>query len=1086
MSTDTSTIAGDTESLPFRYTAALAAQIERRWQDYWEAAGTFEAPNPAGPLAEPDQVAGGREARTCWTCSRTRRGAGLHVGHPLGYIGTDVARPLPADDRPQRAARDGLRRLRAARRAVRRADRHRTRARPPRTTSRATAAQLRRLGLAHDDAALRRDDRRRVLPLDAVDLPADLQLLVRPRTPTAGAPDRPSWSREFAAGAAADARRTGLGRADRVERARGRSTTTGWPTSPRRRSTGAPGLGTVLANEEVTADGRSERGNFPVFKRNLRQWMMRITAYADRLLDDLDRLDWPESIKLHAAQLDRPLRAARSVDFPTSATGPSAIEVFTTRPDTLFGATYMVLAPEHPLVDALVPAAWPEGTDDGLDAAGAATAGRGGRRLPRGRGRARPTSSDRRTSKDKTGVFTGAYAINPVNGDADPGLHRRLRADGLRHRRDHGRARRRTSATGSSPRRSTCRSSRTVASRPTGFDGTRPTTGDGPAINSANDEVSLDGLGVADAKRPDHRLAGGARASARAPSPTGCATGCSAGSATGASRSRSSTTRTACRIALPESMLPVELPEVDDYSPKTFDADDADSRAGAAAVPGDATGSRSSWTWATGRSGTAARPTRCRSGPAPAGTSCATWTRPTTSAFVDPEIERYWMGPTRARARLGGVDLYVGGVEHAVLHLLYARFWHKVLFDLGHVSSRGAVPQGCSTRATSRPTPTPTRAASYVPADEVVEERDGAATFYGHGEPVTREYGKMGKSLKNVVTPGRDVRRATAPTPSGSTRCRWARWRSPGRGTTRGAWSVAAVPAAGVAQRGRRGRPVRLRVTDAEPDEDTLRAAAQGHRRACARTTCALRFNTAIAKLIELNNHADQGVPAPAVPRSVAEPLVLMMAPLAPHIAEELWPRLGHTGSLALRAVPGGRPERYWWPTPSTYPVQVNGKVRCRVEVAADAVADAVEAAALADAKVVELLDGRDAAEGDRGPRPPGQRGGVAPACPRARCGRRQAPGRLAQELRRRCTGSAWGAGAPAHAKSAPGGTFGSSPGTEVDFAQVGGAPAEVPPCARTPWRVRSRLGGRALSGGGAGGGSGGWPRGRSSRTPSG
>ena len=198
-----------------------------------------------------------------------------------------------------------------------------------------------------------------------------------------------------------------------------------------------PGLGTVLANEEVTADGRSERGNFPVFRRSLKQWMMRITAYADRLAADLDRLDWPDSVKAMQRNWIGRSEGAR-VRFDVVG-APAGIEVFTTRPDTLFGATYMVLAPEHPLVEQIVPGAWPLDTDPrwtggGSDRSGhdASTAHsvRGGRPAPYQTpaeavaayraAAARKSELDRQENKDKTGVFTGALAVNPVNGQAIP------------------------------------------------------------------------------------------------------------------------------------------------------------------------------------------------------------------------------------------------------------------------------------------------------------------------------------------------------------------------------------------------------------------------------------------------------------------------------------------------------------------------------------------------------------------------------------------------------------------------------------------------------------------------------------------
>ena len=213
-----------------------------------------------------------------------------------------------------------------------------------------------------------------------------------------------------------------------------------------------PGLGTVLANEEVTADGRSERGNFPVFRKRLRQWMMRITAYSDRLLDDLDVLDWPEKVKTMQRNWIGRSTGASALFGATGA--PAGIEVFTTRPDTLFGATYMVLAPEHELVDALTAADWPDGVDPrwtfGADSPAAAVDAYR-------RSIAAKSDLERQENKAKTGVFLGTYATNPANGSASrcsspttcwpataPGRSWRCPAM--------------TSATGNSPPSSDCRS----------------------------------------------------------------------------------------------------------------------------------------------------------------------------------------------------------------------------------------------------------------------------------------------------------------------------------------------------------------------------------------------------------------------------------------------------------------------------------------------------------------------------------------------------------------------------------------------------------------------------------------------------
>ena len=293
---------------PYRYTAALAAEIESRWQDRWEARGHLRGAQPGRADGRARARSPARPKKYVLDMFPYPSGIGLHVGHPLGYIATDVygrfkrmtghnvlhalgydAFGLPAE---QYAVQTGQH---------------------PRVTTEANIAtmrrQLRRLGLAPRPAPQRRDHRRGLLPVDAVDLPADLQRLVR-RRGAAGPGRSTSWSPSWRRRARARAGPTAgppWADLDEVER---RAVVDAHRLAYLSESpvNWCPGLGTVLANEEVTADGRSDRGNFPVFKRNLRQWMMRITAYADRLLADLDGLDWPEPIKLHAAQLDRALR----------------------------------------------------------------------------------------------------------------------------------------------------------------------------------------------------------------------------------------------------------------------------------------------------------------------------------------------------------------------------------------------------------------------------------------------------------------------------------------------------------------------------------------------------------------------------------------------------------------------------------------------------------------------------------------------------------------------------------------------------------------------------------------------------------
>ncbi|MBW4702364.1 leucine--tRNA ligase [Micromonospora sp. RL09-050-HVF-A] len=926
---------------PFRYTAAMADEIERRWQDTWEREGTFHAPNPTGPLADPGHPRAGAEKLYVLDMFPYPSGAGLHVGHPLGYIGTDCfaryqrmagrnvlhamgfdAFGLPAE---QYAVQTGTH---------------------PRTTTVANIerykAQLRRLGLAHDD-------RRSVATIDTdfyrwtqwiflqvfnswYDADARRARPIAELTAAFAAGDRPTPDgRAWAELSPAEQRRI----VDDHRLAYVSQAPVNW----------CPGLGTVLANEEVTADGRSDRGNFPVFKRNLKQWMMRITAYGDRLLDDLDTLDWPESIKLQQRNWIGRSTGAH-IDFATGTTdsgvaGEARIRVFTTRPDTIFGATYLVLAPEHELVDALTPAAWPAGTRD---------AWTGGHAGPREaveayrKAAAAKTDVERQAdTKEKTGVFVGAYATHPVTGGQIPIFIA-----------DYVLAGYGTGAIMAVPAQDERDWAfaevfelpivRTV--QPVdGFDG-KAYTGDGPAINSAAPERGLDlnGLGVADAKAATIAWLE--------------ANGHGVGAVTWRLRDWLFSRQrywgepfpivydaTGAAIALPEEMLPVELPEVDDFSPKTFDPDDADSN------PETPLSRRRDWVEVELDLGDGPQRYTRETNVMPqwAG-SCwyeLRYLDPTNSGrFVDPENEAYWMGP-RAEGDCGGTDLYVGGAEHAVLHLLYARFWHKVLYDLGHVSSfepfRKLFNQGMIQAYAfrdSRGTP--------VPAEEVVEV-DGR---WMHGEQeVTREYGKMGKSLRNVVTPddmcaayGADTFRVYE--------------MSMGPLEVSRPWETRAVVGSyRFLQRVWRAvvdeQTGTLRVTDAPADTETRRLL---HRVIDGVRTDmeGIRFNTAIAKLIELTNAVTR---LAETPREVAEPLVLMLAPFAPHVAEELWRMLGHDTSLAYADFPTADPALLVADT-VTYPVQVNGKVRGRIEVPADAPQEAVRAAALA--AVASALAGKE------------------------------------------------------------------------------------------------------------------------------
>jgi len=912
-----------------RYTAELAGRIEKRWQDLWSERGTFNAPNPVGPLAG-DVPADKLFVQDMFPYPS---GAGLHVGHPLGYIATDVfaryhrmqghnvlhtlgydAFGLPAE---QYAVQTGTH---------------------PRTTTEANIAnmqrQLRRLGLGHDE-------RRSVATTD-VDFYhwtqwIFLQIYNAWYDTAQGKARRISeLEAEFASGERPLDDGRDWASLDAVERSKvldsyrlvyHSDSMVNW----------CPGLGTVLANEEVTADGRSERGNFPVFRKHLQQWMMRITAYSDRLVDDLEYLDWPDKVKSmqrnwigrsHGAQVKF---AARGHD----------IEVFTTRPDTLFGATYVTLAPEHELVDQLVAAEWPEGVDPRWTG-GAATPAEAVAAYRASI--AAKSDLERQENKEKTGVFLGVYAVNPVNGHELPVFIADYVLTG------YG-----TGAIMAVPGHdqrdwefATAFGLDIVEVIKGGDLSEAAFTGDGPLVNSEY----LDGLDVADAKKTVI-----ARLEA-----DGVGTGTIQYKLRDWLFARQRYWGEPFPIVydeqgvahpLPESALPVELPEVEDYAPVSFDPDDASSE------PSPPLAKASDWVDVELDLGDGLKSYHRDTNVMPqwAGSSWyqLRYIDPTNSEqFVAPENEAYWTGPRpdiHGPNDPGGVDLYVGGVEHAVLHLLYSRFWHKVLFDLGYVSSSEPYRRLYNQGYIQAYAYTDERGV-YVPAAEVTEE-DGK--FFYQGAEVKREYGKMGKSLKNSVAPdqicdefGADTLRVyeMAMGPLDTSRP-WATKDVIGAHRfLQRAWRVVVDEETGD-----------LRVTDAAPSEGTLRALNKTIA-GVAEDYAALRDNTAVAKLIEYTNHLTKEYPAGA-PRSVVEPLALMLGPVAPHLAEELWSRLGHTESLAHGPFPTAD-EKWLVEDTVEYPIQVNGKVRSRINVAADAAREDIEKVALADEKIVALLDGKD------------------------------------------------------------------------------------------------------------------------------
>nr|WP_221195031.1 leucine--tRNA ligase [Hoyosella altamirensis] len=926
----------------------MAGEIERRWQERWNELGSFHAPNPTGPLAGDVP----EDKLFVLDMFPYPSGAGLHVGHPLGFIATDVyARyhrmrghnvlhtmgfdsfGLPAE---QYAVQTGTH---------------------PRTTTEANIerylAQIRRLGLGHDE-------RRRVATTDTDFYHWTQWIFLQIYN---------SWyDRELGR-----ARRIGELIAEFESGARAVPGGRDWAELTRaERDTvleefrlvyhsnaqvnWCPGLGTVLANEEVTADGRSERGNFPVFRKELKQWMMRITTYADRLLDDLDLLDWPDKVKTMQRNWIGRSRGA-NVEFATNS--GRDIEVFTTRPDTLFGATYMVLAPEHELVDTLISAEWPTGTDARWTGGAACPA----EAVAKYRASiASKTDLERQENKDKTGVFLGTFATNPVNGHNIPVFIADYVLTG------YG-----TGAIMAVPAHDArdfefattfgLEIVRVIAADTEDSDTSAPETldaaftGDGVGINSANDSgLNINGLRVDDAKT---RVISWLEEQGR-------------GKGTVQYKLRDWLfarqrywgepfpivyDEDGVTYALPDSMLPVELPDLTDYAPVTFDPDDADSE------PSPPLAKATDWVNVELDLGDGLKTYRRDTNVMPqwAGSSWyqLRYIDPTNQdEFCAKDNEAYWVGPRpeiHGPHDPGGIDLYVGGVEHAVLHLLYARFWHKVLHDLGHVSSvepyRRLFNQGYIQAFAY----TDSRGV-YVPADEVEEKGD---KFFwtgpdGQTVEVNQEYGKMGKSLKNSVTPdeiaedfGADTLRVYEMSmgPLDASRP-WATKDVIGAHRfLQRVWRLVIDEESGV-----------MKVVERELDETTLRVVN--------RTIAgvdeeygSLRMNTAGAKLIELTNHLTKAYPNGA-PRSAVEPLVLMMAPLAPHVAEELWSRLGHETPLAHGPFP--RADERWLADESVeYPIQVNGKVRGRITVPADSSREHVEQAALADGKITAIIEGK-------------------------------------------------------------------------------------------------------------------------------
>ncbi len=838
-------------------------EIEKKWQTYWVENKTFRTPDGQGPKSgQPDPKLPLEQRPKYYVLDMFPypSGQGLHVGHPEGYTASDIvarykrmkgfnvlhpigwdAFGLPAE---QYAVQTGTH---------------------PAATTQKNIANMRRqiqsLGFSYDwDRQVDTTDIRyykwtqwiflkfynswfdetlqKARPIEELPIPED----VKAQGETA--------VRDYI-----DSRRLAYESEAPVN----------W----------CPALGTVLANEEVVG-GVSERGGYPVIRKPMRQWMLRITKYAERLLEGLEDLDWSESIKkLQQDWIGRSVGA--EVDFKV-ADHNTTIRIFTTRPDTLFGATYMVMAPEHPLVDEITTAEYKAAVKDYCEQA------------------ARKSDLERtELIKKKTGQFTGAYAINPVNDERIPiwisdyvlisyGTGA-IMAVPAHDDRDFEFATKFGLPIIPVVQPDDPQQQKEVA------EGRLCFTGDGTAVNSGE----FTGLRTPEFKKritqwlEEHKLGKQAinyklrdwlfsrQRYWGEPFPILHVDGRA--------------------VALPESDLPVGLPEVDDYKPT-----------GTGEPP---LAKAKDWVRVTLPDGCTAR-RETNTMPQWAG-SCWYYLRYTDpqndkKAF-DPEKERYWLP----------VDLYIGGAEHAVLHLLYSRFWHKLLYDLGYVS-----------------TPEPFK------------------KLVNQGMILGEDNQKMSKSRGNVINPDHVIEQYGADSmrlyemfmgPLEATKP----WSMQGvEGVHRflsKVWRAIIDPETG---------NVSSSIQDAEPDSDTLRILHQTIKKVTDDIEN-FAFNTAISQMMIFINHFAR---LDVKPRSVVESFILVLAPFAPHIAEELWQRIGRNNTLAYEPWPQYK-EELTKEKQVELAVQVMGKIRDKITVAADAPEAEIERLAIASEKVQAALAGK-------------------------------------------------------------------------------------------------------------------------------
>ncbi|MEM1423054.1 MAG: class I tRNA ligase family protein [Planctomycetota bacterium] len=1044
---DAPTTSDTEQTTPFRYDARLAERLELACQARWEESAPFRALNPGDEGFDPD-------APKFYALDMFPypSAAGLHVGHPLGYIATDIlsrykrmrgfnvlhpmgwdAFGLPAE---QYAIKTGVH--------------------PAKTTGEAIdnfRRQLKRFGFSYDWS-------REVSTIDPgyykwtqwiwlqmytsyfdehagkarpiADLVADLEGdVARPgaKGNVLRAEDKEWGGARAWAKLSAQERRGFL---DNLRLAYLGEQTVNW----------CPKLGTVLANEEVI-DGKSERGSHPVVRRPLKQWMFRITAFADRLLEGLDSVDWPESTRTMQREWIGRSEGAHA-DF---ACGKRRIRIYTTRPDTLYGATYMVLAPEHPLVDELAADEYGGTAPDAWKAQGFP----GARELVAAGAKppeiiaayrthvASRSDVDRQEGKEKSGVFIGAYAINPVNDERIPvfiadyvmmgygtgaimavpahdtrdfefakvfslpikdvvyprtllamkhffghvteGEARSERwfwlladllgivttdnigPDGFAAALEEARTTRQSVMDVPAPageegsvgeRRGVIRMQWMEAIESMGF----ATFQDGRALfEEARVHAHLGEAYTADGFAVNSPGIDGMRLAESKPAATALLESKKLGEHTVQFRLRDwlfSRQRywgepfpvvfdeEGNHYPVANDRLPVELPPLEDYTPA--ESDD----------PQPLLGKATGWVRTTaGAAGVTELPPETvvtretNTMPGWAG-SCWYYLRycdpHNHTRFVGEEAERYWTG-----SGAGGVDLYIGGAEHAVLHLLYARFWHMALHDLGHLSTpepfRKLFHQGLITsHAYQRVDKT------LVPIDEVEETPTGFVETTTR-DPVVQTIAKMSKSLRNVVNPDEVIASYGA-----DTMRLYEMYMGPLDQSK--PWNTEDI----TGMHRFLQRAWRL-VVDERTGELSLRDDADDSTEKQLHRTIAkvgddverLAFNTAIASMIEFVNHASK---AGGLTRDQTERFARILSPFVPHVAEALWERLGVVGELARAPWPDHDPAMLV-DDEVEVPVQIMGKVRARITVPAGLDRQGLEEAALADGRVRQLIEGK-------------------------------------------------------------------------------------------------------------------------------